>query len=269
MAFSADEVRVLRRALADVLRPVPAGARADAAVPLDTGYVRDCLRLADHLAEAALEADRRRAFDRAELARYRAALPGAAAGYLERLTAALDDGATPTAEDLAALRRMRAQPCGPAEKARRTALLRRCEILAENDVRQRLEAHMRSDRRLLTLPPRAVPAPAAPRRAGAPLAVVPRAAGEPDPERPKPAPKPAPRPGAKPGGPAPKPAAEPKAAPEPGEPETPGREPAKPAPAGPRPGGPAPSAPGRRTPTPAEVFPPGRRRGGPGQARSA
>ncbi|WP_037912053.1 hypothetical protein [Actinacidiphila yeochonensis] len=263
MAFSADEVRVLRRALADTLSPA-AGAPA----PRDAGYVRDCLRLADTLAEAVDEAARLHAFHRAELARYRAALPGAAGGYLDRLTAALDGGATPGAEDLAALRQLRAVPCGPAERRRRLALLRRCETLAENDVRQRLEAHMRSDRRLLTLPPRSVPGPAAPRRAAAVLAVVPRAAGEPDPARP---PRPSPPPGrrrsratGRPRSPARGPGARRRAG---AEARRAGR-PARPGARGAAPGRPRP-APGRRAPTPAEVFPPSRRRGAPGQARSA
>lgn len=164
MAFSADELRVLRRALAEVLHPsrrtgtphaapaTSAAALAPAAVPRTAEYVQDCLRLAEALDEAVHEAGRLRAFLLDELVRYRQALPGTAGGYLERLTAALAAGYVPRADDLAALRRLRALPCGTAENQRRTALLRRCETLAENDVRLRLEAHMTAPRRLITLP---------------------------------------------------------------------------------------------------------------------
>jgi hypothetical protein len=251
MAFSADEVRVLRRALAQVLSPpagtpapgpalvpalvpavapapapavapVPAPAAAPAAAPAlvpalviaprAADHVQDCLRLARAVDDAVLEAGRMRSFLLAELHRYRDALPGAAAGYLERLTDALAAGYLPGPDDLAALRRLRAIPCGTPEHQRRTALLRRCETLAENDVRQRLEAHMPAPRRLLALPgPNA-------------------AADTPEPEE-KPAT--APRPGTAPS-PAPAP-----------DPDGPGTEPAP--------------DPGRRTPTPAEIWPPGRR----------
>ncbi|SEO78011.1 hypothetical protein SAMN05216267_104237 [Actinacidiphila rubida] len=169
MAFSADELRVLRRALAEVLHPsrragppaVPAvppappaspAALAPAAAPRPAEYVQDCLRLVEALDEAVHESGRLRAFLLDELVRYRQALPGSAGGYLERLTAALAAGYVPRADDLAALRRLRALPCGTAENRRRTVLLRRCETLAENDVRLRLEAHMTAPRRLLTLP---------------------------------------------------------------------------------------------------------------------
>ena len=160
MAFSADELRVLRRALAEVLHPsrragvpaAPAAAPAPAAVPSPAAYVQDCLRLTEALDEAVHEAGRLRAFLLDELFRYRQALPGSAGGYLDRLVTALATGYVPGADDLAALRRLRALPCGTAENQRRTALLRRCETLAENDVRLRLEAHMHAPRRLLTLP---------------------------------------------------------------------------------------------------------------------
>jgi hypothetical protein len=246
MAFSADEVRVLRRALAQVLSPpagtpapgpafVPAPAPVPADVPADiradvrapalvhvpaqalviaprtADHVRDCLRLARAVDDAVLEAGRMRAFLLAELHRYRDALPGTAAGYLEQLTAALAGGYLPGPDDLAALRRLRAIPCGTPEHHRRTALLRRCETLAEHDVRQRLEAHMPAPRRLLSLPAL-------------------RLADEP-----KPAPAPGPR-----------------------------------APRAPRPADPDdPQDPGRRTPTPAEIWPPHRRGRTPDQARSA
>jgi hypothetical protein len=199
MAFSADEVRVLRRALAEVLGPhATAGTAAVVVAPRPAEYVQDCLRLAGGLDDAVREAGRMRAFHLAELHRYRQALPGAASGYLDRLATALDSGYLPGPDDLAALRRLRALSTATGEHRRRTALLHRCETLAENDVRQRLEAHMPAPRRLLPLPlPAAVPAPA------------PRAAGDTD----QPKPRPVPAPGAKP-----KPAAPP-----PAEPREPGR----------------------------------------------
>ncbi|MEC3996188.1 hypothetical protein VSR01_22785 [Actinacidiphila sp. DG2A-62] len=160
MAFSAEELRVLRRALAEVLHP-SRGGLAPALVPRPAEYVQDYLRLAKAVDEAAAEGGRLRTFALAELRRYREALPGAAAGYLERLTTALAGGYVPGADDLAALRRLRAQSCAAPEHLRRTALLHHCETLAENDVRLRLEAHMPAPRRLLTLPALAdEPAPA-------------------------------------------------------------------------------------------------------------
>jgi hypothetical protein len=129
MAFSADEVRVIRRSLAAALQP---------STPTHQ-EILERLRLAEAVEEAAREAKRLDAFLRAELDRYRAALPGSATGFLERLEAALETGRTPTAADLAALRALRGVPCGPAERARRLALLARCEHLAELDVRARLE----------------------------------------------------------------------------------------------------------------------------------
>jgi hypothetical protein len=237
MAFSADELRVLRRALAEVLHPsrrtgapaaspataaapepivlaAPAApaesAAAPAAVPRPAEHVQDCMRLAGALDEAVHEAGRLRAFLLDELFRYRQALPGSAAGYLDHLATALAAGYVPGADDLAALRRLRALPCGTTENRRRTALLRRCETLAENDVRLRLEAHMPAPRRLLTLP------------------------GLADEPTPKPAPKPGPGPSQKP-----------EEKPEPAAPDKP------------------------RTPTPAEIWPPHRRNRKPDQAAAA
>ncbi|MFH9419862.1 hypothetical protein [Streptomyces sp. NPDC017529] len=172
MAFSADELRVLRRALAAALQPTrhttgatdaPAGYDADGAQE-----VQEYLRLAEAVDEAAREGGRLRAFLLADLARYREALPGSASGYLEQLQEALAVGYDPGAADLAALRSLCAQGQSPAESARRAALLRRCENLAELSVRARL---------------RALPGG--------------RTAGEPDPApRPAPHPQPkAPRPG--------------------------------------------------------------------------
>jgi hypothetical protein len=210
MAFSADELRVLRRALAEALHPPQADAGL---VSRPAEDVQEYLRLVHAVDEAAAEAGRLRAFLLDELSRYRQALPGSAGGYLERLTAALATGYVPGADDLAALRRLRAVPSGTPEYQRRTALLRRCEILAENDVRLRLEAHMTTSRRLLALP-------------GA------RSSAAADPAKPSPAPKP------------------PEPAPSPGPDPTP-----------------------KRPPTPAEIWPPGRKPAAPKQeeeeARSA
>ncbi|MFI9345410.1 hypothetical protein ACIG0D_29720 [Streptomyces sp. NPDC052773] len=121
MAFGVEELRVLRRALALALHPGQAS-------PED---VQDCLRLADSLDEAMREAARLRAFLVADLARYRAALPGTAAGYLTLLEETLGAGHRPTPDDLAALRALRGNPTA-------AALLGRCQTLAEQDVRARL-----------------------------------------------------------------------------------------------------------------------------------
>ncbi|MGW1502847.1 hypothetical protein ACWCQW_30495 [Streptomyces mirabilis] len=121
MAFGAQELRVLRRALALALHPTPASAED----------VQDCLRLAESVDEAAREGARLRAFLLADLARYRAALPGTAAGYLVLLEEALGSGYRPDPDDLAALRALRGNPAA-------AALLDRCHNLAEQDVRTRL-----------------------------------------------------------------------------------------------------------------------------------
>ncbi|GAA3488034.1 hypothetical protein GCM10018987_21170 [Streptomyces cremeus] len=121
MAFSADELRVLRRALALALHPAP--------LPADE--VRECLRLAESVDEAIHEAGRLRAFLLADLARYRAALPASATGYLELLQDALAAGYRPQPDDLAALRSLRRLPLG-------AALLDRCQGIAERSVRARL-----------------------------------------------------------------------------------------------------------------------------------
>ena len=216
MAFSAEELRVLRRALSEVLHPSRAGGSGGVA-QRPAEYVQDYFRLAASLDEALSEAGRLRGFLLDELRRYREALPGSAGGYLERLAGALAAGYLPVSDDLTALRRLRAQPSGTGEYHRRTTLLHRCETLAENDVRLRLEAHMPAPRRLLAL--------AGPNAAAA----------DPEPDE---------RPGT-----APRPATEPSPAP----PAEPGPDPdADPATE------PAPD-PGRRTPTPAEIWPPGRR----------
>ncbi|MFF4789962.1 hypothetical protein ACFY2M_09390 [Streptomyces sp. NPDC001276] len=112
MAFGAEELPVLRRALALALQPRPASAED----------VQECRRLAESLDEAMHEGVRLRAFLVADLARYRAALPGAAAGYLALLADCLDAGHPPTADDLAALGALRGAPAA-------AALLHRCRTL--------------------------------------------------------------------------------------------------------------------------------------------
>ncbi|WP_282792172.1 hypothetical protein [Streptomyces sp. CC224B] len=139
MAFGAQELRVLRRALALALHPSTAHA-------LDDQAVQECVRLADDIDEAVREGARLRAFLVADLARYRAALPGTATGYLELLDDVLATGYRPAPDDLAALRALRANP-------RAGALLARCERLAEREVRVRLAAGAA----------RPVPRPATPR----------------------------------------------------------------------------------------------------------
>jgi len=121
MAFGAEELRVLRRALALALQPRTASAED----------VQDCLRLAESLDEAVREGVRLRAFLVADLARYRAALPGTTAGYLTLLEEALGAGYRPDVDDLSALRALRGNPAA-------AALLDRCLALAEQDVRARL-----------------------------------------------------------------------------------------------------------------------------------
>lgn len=121
MAFGAEELRVLRRALALALHPSP----------VSDADVQDCLRLADAVDEAVSEGARLRAFLLADLARYRAALPGTATGYLALLEDVLGSGYQPGADDLAALRALRGNPVA-------AALLDRCRAVAEQAVRARL-----------------------------------------------------------------------------------------------------------------------------------
>ncbi|MBL1107097.1 hypothetical protein JK361_21235 [Streptomyces sp. 5-8] len=205
MAFGAEELRVLRRALALALHPGHVSAED----------VQDCYRLAESLDEAMREGARLRAFLVADLARYRAALPGTAAGYLALLEEALGAGHRPVPDDLAALRALRGNPAA-------AALLDRCRELAEQDVRARFAQGARK-----------VPAPAVPPARTRLLALA-GGAGEfgvrqedgqaEEPQKPprKPAPKPAPGPSERP-------------APGPDEPE--------------------PAEPKRPIPTPGEVFP--------------
>ncbi|MYW70259.1 hypothetical protein GTY65_40360 [Streptomyces sp. SID8379] len=160
MAFGAEELRVLRRALALALHPSPASDKD----------VRDCLRLAESVDEVTQEAVRLRAFLFADLDRYRAALPGSVTGYLSLLEDALAAGHQPGVDDLSALRALRGNDAA-------AALLERCYALAEQGVRDRLEARHRprvpsSRTHLLALPggragtdPRPVrPRPATPQR---------------------------------------------------------------------------------------------------------
>ncbi|MCC5479632.1 hypothetical protein [Streptomyces barringtoniae] len=204
MAFGAEELRVLRRALALALHPGQASAED----------VKDCYRLAESLDEAQREGARLRAFLVADLGRYRAALPGTAAGYLTLLEEALGAGHRPTPDDLAALRALCGNPVA-------SALLDRCQALAEHDVRARFAQGSRkapapavppSRTRLLALP------------GGGGASMVCQAqerTGEPQKPAQKPPQKPAPKPAPTPG-------------------ERPGTEP---------------TAPKRPIPTPGEVFP--------------
>jgi hypothetical protein len=195
MAFGAEELRVLRRALALALHPGQASAED----------VQDCFRLAASLDEAMHEGARLRAFLVADLGRYRAALPGTAVGYLALLEEALGAGHRPTPDDLAALRALRGNPAA-------AALLDRCQALAEQDVRARFAQGARS-----------VPAPAVP-PARTRLTALPGGAEESGAEHgeqsPKPAQKPAPKPAPTPAPakrPAPEPAAPKRPIPTPGE----------------------------------------------------
>ncbi|MFI2641295.1 hypothetical protein [Streptomyces sp. NPDC018610] len=157
IAFGAEELRVLRRALAAALHLRPARAED----------VQDCLRLAESLDEAMREGARLRAFLLADLARYRAALPGTAVGYFTLLGEALDAGHRPGPDDLAALRALRGNPAA-------AALLRRCGAWTGAA---------------------SVPASRGPLRPAPPRAVLPAArAGQGGEPAKKPAPKPAERP---------------------------------------------------------------------------
>ncbi|KMS79804.1 hypothetical protein ACH49_10770 [Streptomyces leeuwenhoekii] len=230
MAFGVEELRVLRRALALALHPSPVSAED----------VKDCLRLAESLDEAARESARLRAFLVADLARYRAALPGTAAGYLTLLDEALGAGHHPTVDDLAALSALRGNPAA-------AALLLRCRAMTEQDVRPRFTAA----RPQVTIPapsapltPRSRTAPDTAARATPAAPTVPasrtrllalpgglsRAASDPAPESEgEPARKPSPRPA--PAAPKPDPATRRRPIPTPGE-VFPRRKPAPP-PAGP------------------------------------
>ncbi|MFF0812876.1 hypothetical protein [Streptomyces albogriseolus] len=153
LAFGAEELRVLRRALALALHPSPATA----------DDVQDCLRLAASLDEATRESARLRAFLVADLGRYRAALPGTAAGYLALLEEALGAGYRPQPDDLAALRALRGNPTA-------AALLRRCErvrltalpggLAAAGQEQEREEPRKKPEERPSTPHPAPNPSPA-------------------------------------------------------------------------------------------------------------
>ncbi|MFJ9693297.1 hypothetical protein [Kitasatospora sp. NPDC101183] len=160
MAFSADEVRVLRRALAQALHPaVPVHlqgpdrtAFAGPGAELWAEDVQDALYLTEAIDEAVQEGGRLRAFLLADLGRYRSALPGSAPGYLERLEEAVSDGYLPGPEDLTALRGLSRQPCGQHERSRRSRLAGRCHALAEAAVRERLALTAGQPRHLVAVP---------------------------------------------------------------------------------------------------------------------
>ncbi|MFE0252182.1 hypothetical protein [Streptomyces sp. NPDC059010] len=192
MAFGAEELRVLRRALALALHPDPASAED----------VQDCLRLAESLDEAIREGARLRAFLVADVARYRAALPGTAAGYLTLLEEALTAGYRPTPDDLTALRALRGNPTA-------ATLLDRCGPLADQDTRTR--PAIPASRTHLTALPGGLALPA--QDAAQDPARQPRKKPAEKPAAPKPAPGPAPAPGPE-RTPAPKP---PRPIPTPGE----------------------------------------------------
>ncbi|MER5748973.1 hypothetical protein [Streptomyces sp. NPDC002088] len=214
MAFGAEELRVLRRALALALNPAPASAED----------VQDCLRVAESLDEAMREGARLRAFLVADLARYRAALPGTAAGYLALLEEVLGAGYRPDPDDLAALRALRGNPVA-------AALLDRCQALAEQDVRTRLA---RGGARGAAVAPR-VPSGVPTARPTVPASRTPLLA----------------LPGGLSGGSSGGPSA---VAEDPA--EKPGKEPAvNPAPSAPKPTPGAPTPTRRPVPTPGEVFP--------------
>ncbi|MFJ2606755.1 hypothetical protein ACIQOU_07495 [Streptomyces sp. NPDC091279] len=209
MAFGAAELRVLRRALALALNPAPASAED----------VQDCHRLAESLDEAMCEGVRLRAFLLADLARYRAALPGTAAGFLTLLEEALRAGYRPGADDLAALRALRGNPIA-------AALLDHCQAAAEQDVRARLAR--------ATTRQAAPTVPASRTRLTALPGGLSAMSGD-DAEE-TPARRPADRPARRPAPPAPAPTPTPTPTPNP-----------------------APEKPSRPIPTPGEVFPPRRK----------
>jgi len=204
MAFSADEVRVLRRVLAQALYPAaPGRLQPPPVADLWAEDVQDALRLTEAIDEAVQEGGRLRSFLLADLTRYRSALPGSAGGYLDRLEEAVADGYLPTPDDLSALRSLSRQPCGTVERSRRSRLAGRCHALAEAEVRERL--FLTSGQRHLTAVPSPAPEPlpAIPVGGRFPMSTPkhPAPADRPQPHRmPTPAelfgrrPKPAPRP---------------------------------------------------------------------------
>jgi hypothetical protein len=187
MAFGAEELRVLRRALALALNPGPASAED----------VQDCLRLAESVDEATREDARLRAFLLADLTRYRAALPGAVTGYAALLAAALDAGYRPHPDDLAALRALRGNPAA-------AALLERCRprVAARFTGRAVAVPVCRSRLRLTALPgglsergPAGEPAGPKPARPTRPAGPAEKPGPVPRPDAPRPARRPVPTPG--------------------------------------------------------------------------
>ncbi|MEV0038034.1 hypothetical protein [Streptomyces sp. NPDC050804] len=228
MAFGAEELRVLRRALAVALHPVP----------LPNEDVQACLRLAESVDEAVREAGRLRAFLVADLARYREALPGSLTGYLELLQDALASGYVPLPDDLAALRALRGNPVA-------AALLDRCQRLAERSVRARLAARSTvAGGTVAAMTP-------APRTR---LLALPGGLASGGPERPG-------RSGESGEGGESGESGEPNEPEEPADPNVkePGKEPGEPKEPRKKPGPRQPPAPGRPMPKPSEVFPPRRR----------
>ncbi|MEU8622452.1 hypothetical protein [Streptomyces sp. NPDC048623] len=177
MAFSADELRVLRRALATALNPAP----------LQDDDVQDCLRLADSVDEAVREAGRLRTFVLADLARYREALPGSLSGYLELLQEALGAGYDPGADDLAALRALRGSP-GAA------VLLARCQVLAERSVRARLARVTQATATALPARARLLALPGGRASEEGPKPPAPSGPARPGPKAPAPGERPVPKP---------------------------------------------------------------------------
>ncbi|MDT0614721.1 hypothetical protein [Streptomyces lancefieldiae] len=174
MAFGAQELRVLRRALALALNPSPVSAEE----------AQDCLHLAESLDEAMRESARLRAFLVADLARYRAALPGTATGYLALLDEALGAGHRPDADDLAALGALRGNPaaaallarCGPTPPTRSATA--RVVLPAARTHLLALPGGQQADKKPPQKPaqkPAPHPAPAAPKRpVPTPGEVIPR-----------------------------------------------------------------------------------------------
>ncbi|MGA4963341.1 hypothetical protein ACPCTK_29875 [Streptomyces pseudogriseolus] len=164
LAFGAEELRVLRRALALALHPSPVTA----------DDVQDCLRLAASLDEATRESARLRAFLVADLGRYRAALPGTAAGYLALLEEALGAGYRPQPDDLAALRALRGNPTAAAllrycERVRLTALPGGLSAAGQEREQEREEGEEKPEERPSAPNPGPSPAPGTSRPARRPV----------------------------------------------------------------------------------------------------
>lgn len=228
MAFSADELRVLKCALSYVTQP--------ALVP--DHEVRACRRLVRAVDETVDEAVRQRAFLVADLERYRDALPGAASGYLERLQRAISLGwYAPTEVDLEALSHLCAESTGSSDRhtaARRALLLVRATLPGPAEPTRARELPALAELGELTEIARRLDEPEEP--------------GKSD----------------KPDEPATPPSSVEKSSvenrSEMSDKSEPRRRPVDPkAPTAPRPDGPEPTRPAKPMPTPAEVFPPRRR----------